>query len=244
MKNKSLKDLFIDMQKQMASKLLTDSNFILHPSTKGDAGELNWIQWLKTYLPKRYNVDKAYIIDSNDNISEQIDIVIYDQQYSPFVFNQDSAIYIPAESVYAVFEVKPKLNKAAVEYAGKKAESVRRLKRTSVSVPSLGGCKEIKKPYRIISGILTLTSSWNPPLGDSFEKCIKGMNDNQRLDLGCALQHGSFKVIKEDSGLRFEKSTSDEAFIFFFLKLFMELQKLGTAMPIDIEAYAKALDSI
>jgi hypothetical protein len=70
------------------------------------------------------------------------------------------------------------------------------------------------------------------------------MGDNQRLDLGCALQCGSFRVIKDDSGLKFEKSTNEEAFIFFFLKLFMELQKLGTAMAIDIEEYAKALDSI
>lgn len=63
-------------------------------------------------------VDKATIIDSAGNQSEQIDLVIYDAQYSYLVFTQGNRKLIPAESVYAVFEVKQELNKAYIEYAG------------------------------------------------------------------------------------------------------------------------------
>lgn len=244
MRKIELKELFYDLQNQMVAKLSTNRNAIFHPGTKGDASELNWIEWLKTYLPKRYSVDKAFIIDCENNISDQIDIVIYDQQYSPFVFNQDSAIYIPAESVYAIFEVKQELNKEYIEYAGKKAESVRNLTRTSAPIPYAGGCYPPKPHKKILGGILSLTSSWAEPLGSSFEDCMASLSKQQRLDIGCALQSGSFFVDYTDNQQKIEKSTQKEAFIFFFLKLLMELQKLGTIPAMDIECYAKAIDSI
>ena len=71
------------------------------------------------------------MIDCKGNISDEIDMVIYDQQYSPFLFNRDTSLFIPAESVYAVLEIKQDLNKKHIEYAGRKASSVRLLHRTS-----------------------------------------------------------------------------------------------------------------
>lgn len=35
--------------------------------------------------------------------SHQIDIVIYDNWFTPFIFSQNGFHYIPAEGVYAVF---------------------------------------------------------------------------------------------------------------------------------------------
>jgi hypothetical protein len=239
-----LKELFYGLQNQMISKLTTNRQMVLHPGAKGDATELNWIQWLKDYLPKRYCVDKAFIIDCENNISDQIDVVIYDQQYSPFVFNQDSVIYIPAESVYAVFEVKQELSKEYIEYAGKKAESVRSLRRTSAPIPHAGGFYPPKQHQNILSGILTLTSSWSEPLGECFEKSVCGLTLNQRLDIGCVLRHGSFCIDYKDELHIIERSTSSESFIFFFLKLLIALQRLATTPMIDIECYARALDSI
>lgn len=199
----------------MTSRLMANRESIIHPGTKGDASELNWIEWLKAYLPKRYNVGKAFIIDCKGNISDQIDVVIYDQQYSPFVFNQDGAIYIPAESVYAIFEVKQELNKDYIKYAGEKAESVRSLHRTSTNIYHAGGKYEPKQPLKILSGILTLTSSWNPPLGDSFESVIMGLEPSQSLDIGCALKDGAFKVIY-DKSISIQKSNNEESLIFSF----------------------------
>lgn len=239
-----LKELFYGLQSQMISKLSTNRHSIAHPGAKGDASELNWIQWLKEYLPKRYCVDKAFVIDCDNNISDQIDIVIYDQQYTPFAFKQDSVIYVPAESVYAIFEVKQELNKEYLEYAGKKAESVRSLRRTSAPIRHAGGSYSPKPLEKIIAGILTLSSSWTEPLGKSFKDCIDSLSGNQRIDMGCALQSGSFKIHYGDTSVDIEKSTQEESFIFFFLKLLMDLQQLATAPAIDIEAYAHVLDSI
>lgn len=240
----NIKQLFYDFQAQMITKLSTNRRNISHPGSKGDASELNWIEWLKGYLPKRYCVDKAFIIDCENNISEQLDIVIYDQQYTPFVFNQDSIKYIPAESVYAIFEVKQELNKENIEYAGKKAESVRALKRTSAPIPHAGGFYPPKPHNDILAGILTLSSVWIEPLGTSFEEHIGNLKSNQQLNIGCVLQSGSFIVDYKDNKITIQKSTKEESFIYFFLKLLMELQKLATIPAIDIECYARALDSI
>lgn len=237
-----IKKLFYSLQIQMAAKLSTNRQHMHHPGIKGDSSELNWIEWLKTYLPKRYSVDKAFIIDCEGNISDQIDVVIYDQQYSPFVFNQDNAYYIPAESVYAVFEVKQEISKDYVEYAGGKTKSVRSLIRTSTVIPHAGGCYEPKQHKGILSGLLTLSSNWSPPLGDSFEKAIYSLDAESRLDLGCILEEGAFLVDYETG--RVEKSTKEESLIYFFLKLLIELQKLGTSPAIDINCYGNALDSM
>lgn len=240
----SIKPFFASLQKQMISKLSANRAVIGHNVTKGDACELNWLEWLKTYLPKRYCADKAFIIDNNGAISEQIDIVIYDQQYTPFVFNQDGAIYIPAESVYAIFEVKQELSKEYIEYAGGKARSVRCLERTSAPIPHAGGEYSPKPHTKIIAGILTLSSTWTPPLGESFEKCMQNLRPIESLDIGCVIEAGSFITKYTEQGINIEKSTSEESLIFFFLKLVDELQRIGTIPAIDIQKYASALDSV
>jgi uncharacterized protein DUF6602 len=58
-----------------------------HPGTKGDASEAVWLQLLQEYLPMRYQAETAHVVDSTGAFSEQIDVVVFDRQYSPFIFN-------------------------------------------------------------------------------------------------------------------------------------------------------------
>src|SRR5659263_347568 len=140
MNNKiDLKMLFGGLQSQMIARLSTNRQFITHSGSKGDALENAWIEWLREYLPNRYSVDKAIVIDHEGNTSHQIDIVIYDNWFTPFIFSQNGFHYIPAEGVYAIFEVKPDIQgsvdgKNYIQYAGEKIESVRILKRTSTGM--------------------------------------------------------------------------------------------------------------
>ena len=137
-----------------------------HPGIKGDASELVWLDLVKTYLPKRYSADTAHIVDSEGNFSDQIDIVIFDRQYSPFVFRYAEQTIIPSECVYAVFEVKQTIDTPNVRYAKEKVASVRRLCRTSLPIPYAGGTYDPKPPFPIIGGLLTFESEWCPPLGN------------------------------------------------------------------------------
>lgn len=236
-----IKSLFYGLQQQMQQKLATNRMFILHPGSKGDTLETNWINLLCDYLPQRYSVDSAFIIDYQNNLSDQIDVVIYDRQYSPFVFNQDGVKYIPAESVYAIFEVKQDISKDHIIYAGEKAESVRKLQRTSAPIPHAGGFYEPKALNKILAGILTVGSVWTPGLGEPFKTHITALDGDQKLDIGCSLDTGSFKFDNEN---QLVTSTTEESLIFFFLNLLIELQKLGTIPAMDILKYAESLESI
>jgi hypothetical protein len=237
----NMNKLFLSMQQEMLMKLTRAREFVQHPGTKGTVTELEWIEWLRTYLPKRYSVDQAFIVDHQGNMSDQIDLVIYDQQYSPFVFHEQGVKYIPAESVYAIFEIKQSLNKAHLLYAGEKAETVRKLQRTSVMITHAGGTFPPRPLFKILAGIITTSSDWEPAFGNSFEEALKLLTPKQQLNIGCCLHKGSFLMNQQD-GLN--TSSEDESLIFFFVKLFIELQKLGTVPAMDIELYSRALDSI
>lgn len=239
-KNINLQQLFLDLQDEMCAILNTNRKSVLHSPTKGDATELCWVEMLNDYLPKRYKAKKAFVVDSEGNISDQIDIVIFDRQYSPFLFNHNEVFYIPAESVYAVFESKQDLNKNNIEYAGKKAESVRKLKRTSAAVHHAGGIFPPRPLFPIISGILTLGSEWNPPLGERFDDSIRNLTYEQRIDFGCCLQGGAFECIYENNQFKnTEIKDQNNALIFFFLRLLEKLQSMATVPAIEISEYSK-----
>lgn len=194
-----LKQLFNGLQKQMSAQLNTNREFIDHPGSKGDALENAWIEWLRNYLPNRYCVDKAIVIDHEGNTSQQMDIVIYDNWYTPFIFNQNGFYYIPAEGVYAVFEVKPDIqgkvgDKNYIVYAGEKIESVRVLKREAASFIN-GGIKSKPRPLtKIVGGILCSTNSFTHQDNDTIEKHLKALDNLKSIDLGCIADYGSFYV--------------------------------------------------
>jgi hypothetical protein len=240
-----IKKLFYGLQRQMCEQLNTNRANILHPTSKGDSFELKWIEWLREYLPKRYKVDKAFVIDHTGNLSEQIDLVIYDRQYSPFVFRQDGTTFIPAESVYAVFEVKPEINKKYLDYAIKKIQSVRVLERTSAHIFDFKGRNEPKPLPTILGGILGIKITFKPPYEQYLENYVKKLKEAERLNFGCAIEDAGFIVDYEiPSKSTVLVSDKNEALIFFFLKLLESLQKMATVPAIDITKYAKALNSI
>ena len=259
-----LKELFHGFQEQMQTSLNVNRKFIEHPGSKGDATEQHWIEFLRTYLPDRYKVDKAIVIDSTGNVSEQMDVVIYDAIYTPFIFKQDGFMYIPAESVYAVFEVKQDV-KGNIEYAAQKIESVRKLKRTSIGMVSSGRLTAARQLTKIIGGILTTTSSYSE--NDTVINQLKELNGLQTLDLGCLCDTGSFYVDYNETipkGIdptkdindnrkyieqvyesrqinEIKLSDKDVSLFTFFLQLVSYLKSIGTVPAIDINAYLKAI---
>ena len=138
----------------------------------------------RNLLPKRYQVATAFVVDCQGVFSEQIDVVVFDRQYSPFTFNYQGQTIIPAESVYAVFEAKQAINADQVDYAQNKVASVRRLHRTSLSIPHAGGIYKPKQLIPILGGILTFESDWSPAFGKSLINALEGGDADGRLDQG------------------------------------------------------------
>ncbi len=219
-----------------------------HPTASGDHSELDWRGTLGRFLPQRYRISHGKVVDAEGATSDAIDIIIHDAQYTPILFQREAgdegSITVPAESVYAVLEAKPKMDKSYLEYAADKVQSVRRLHRTSMTITHAGGSFDPKPLHRIIGGIVSDSCGWSPCLGQPFEQTIAGLADERVLDLGCALGGGAFELIPpatptDEPGL--ELSPSDLTLMFFLVRLFRRLQSIGTAPAIDIEAYASAV---
>ncbi len=235
----SLNQLLAGLHEDIHRRLETSRRTLGHPGTKGDASESVWLSMLSTYLPKRYQAAKAHVVDSRGNFSDQIDVVIFDRQYSPFIFTFESQSIVPAESVYAVFEAKQSINAAEVSYAQGKVASVRKLFRTSLPIPHAGGTYPAKALIPIKGGILTFESDWSPPLGTALVGALKTESDGGDLDLGCVAAHGYFvRDITTGDYQILDGSKPATAFLF---TLISDLQFSGTVPMIDIQAYAQWL---
>ena len=210
-----------------------------HSVSKGDASERVWRKLLKNYLPRRYKVVRGQVIDSCGEASEQIDVIVFDQQYTPFVFKHEGQVFVPAESVYAVFEVKQAINAAHVRAAQEKAASVRRLHRTSLPIIHAGGIYQPKPLLRIYAGILAFGSEWKTPLSMSpLKNVLFNCSDKDFLDLGCVAERGNFHP---DGSGGHMICDSEKAVTKFLFKLIAVLQLSGTVPMIDIEKYAQWL---
>ena len=228
-----IKSLMDTKQAILRSKLQI---LIDHPVTKGEQCESAWIDFFRGFLPNKYAVDKGFVFDSKGTISEQIDIIIYDALYTPLVFCTDSGEkFVTAESVYAVFESKPTIDKTKLEYADKKIRSVTSLYRTSRGMISSGKQVSPRQLTPILGGVLSVNSVGIDTISEHV-KSYKG------IDLGCAINQRTFHVRRDENRdfLTLVTSSKDETILSFFYLILDELYKLGTVAGLDIREYADA----
>ncbi len=118
-----------------AQKMMLDfesTRRIPHNLMKGEAREAIVLRdFLRPYLPTRYSVAKAIIIDIEDKSSKQQDLVIYDAFASPILEDLNQSLLLFPESVFATIEVKSCLTKAELSDIVGKSTSVWELKKTA-----------------------------------------------------------------------------------------------------------------
>ena len=235
----SLAKLLAGLHDDIQKRLEISRGAFAHPGTKGDASESVWLALLQSYLPQRYEAATAHVVDSDGQFSEQIDVVVFDRQYSPFIFKYEGQTIIPAESVYGVFEAKQAINAELVKYAQEKVASVRRLHRTSLTIPHAGGVYPAKPLIPILGGILGFESDWSPPFGPALGVALEADMDEGRLDFGCVAAHGHFHYDLAKKAYSFTRGGRPAtAFLF---NLISQLQFSGTVPMIDVQSYARWL---
>lgn len=211
---------------------------------KGDATEFEWTKVIESFLPQRYKASAAFVLDADGERSDFIDAVIHDRHFCPLLFEQGGQVFVPAESVYATFEIKQNLDRGNILYAARKAASVRRLRRTSTSFVDSGARRGARPLFDILTGVLALESDWTPSFGPPFAEALSdAAEEATSIDLGCALRHGSFDVRWTDGGQpQIDISAPDVSLMFFLLRLFGRLQTLGTVPAIDLAEYGRTLE--
>lgn len=233
-----LQSAFATEQVLLAAKLAS-SRRIAHDGDMGEANEAYFIETLRKYLPNRYTVEKAIILDSLGNTTDSIDVVIFDRQYTPTLLDSEKHRYVPAEAVYAVFECKPTIDKGYLTYAADKAASVRRMHRTSVGIPHAGGVYSPKPQIEVVSGIVALEIEWADDFGKAFMQHHSELTGDRRLDCGLAVSGASFDTF--DGTYTF--GPKNNALVFFLFRLLQRLQAVGTVPAVDWAAYAQQLSN-
>lgn len=242
---------FEQKQRALEASYLGIRHVTTHPGTKGDELEADWAGLIRDFLPTRYQVGPIFAVDHTGASSEQIDVAVYDSHYSPQWFGGANGLrFVPAESVYAVFEVKPTLNGSNLDYAFRKVASVRNLQRTAAAVVHKGGRYEVNSTMvpPIIGGILTTTNSWS--LGTSRGNLVQrqpASTDAGFLNIGIALDTFCFDYTPSNDGevVQVPLTTSEAGtqLIHFAARLFRQLQALGTVPAIDMAKYERWIDA-
>lgn len=94
--------------KKMEKEIVAQLNYVTdHATTLGANREYIWKEFFERIIPKKFNIDRSvFIMDSKGNISKEVDLAIYDEQYTPYIFKYGAIKFIPVEAVAAVIECK------------------------------------------------------------------------------------------------------------------------------------------
>lgn len=78
-----------------------------HPGLTGSYREEMWVKFFRSIIPRKFSfVHGAMIIDSDGNISNEVDIAVIDEMYTPYIFQYHTLKLIPIEAVSLVIECK------------------------------------------------------------------------------------------------------------------------------------------
>ena len=81
-----------------------------HNYTTGSYRENVWMSLFERMIPKKYCIEQGiFIIDSFGNISNEVDIAVYDETYTPYIFNYGKIKFIPVEAVSVVIQCKTRV---------------------------------------------------------------------------------------------------------------------------------------
>ncbi|WP_088825937.1 DUF6602 domain-containing protein [Listeria goaensis] len=105
---KALKNIvgnYKSMEKSIVEQLYMENK--IHGTTVGTMREEVWKSFFESIIPKKFAIERSvFIIDSHNNISKEVDLAIFDEMYTPYIFKYRNVKFIPIEAVAVVVECK------------------------------------------------------------------------------------------------------------------------------------------
>ncbi|GAB2672151.1 DUF6602 domain-containing protein [Paenibacillus thermoaerophilus] len=78
-----------------------------HHLTTGTFREGIWKSLFQQIIPKKFSIEQSvFIVDSKGHVSNEVDLAIFDEQYTPYIFRYGNIKYIPIEAVAVVVQCK------------------------------------------------------------------------------------------------------------------------------------------
>src|SRR5690554_4720318 len=100
-----IKENYKRIERSIVEQLFLE--FSNHNPTTGSYREDVWHSLFRQIVPHKFAIEKSvFIIDSNGEISREVDLAIFDEQYTPYIFNYGNVRFIPIEAVAVVVQCK------------------------------------------------------------------------------------------------------------------------------------------
>ncbi len=79
-----------------------------HWGEEGRYKEIIFMNIIRRFLPKHLSVGSGFVISPNDELSTQIDIIIYDSRF-PLIFSESDFVICSYQNVVGIIEIKTKI---------------------------------------------------------------------------------------------------------------------------------------
>lgn len=181
--------------KKLEEGIVNDLYFMWnHGGTIGRHREEIWGEMFRNIVPKKFVIEQSvFIIDSDGNVSREVDLAIFDETYTPYVFQYNSLKFIPVEAVAVVIECKSKsMGRNQLE---EWAKSIRALKSSSRAIVRMWNkvvCEEEKndrmtqtqtRPLRILCCLNERGAEASPEKEKNFDVVIRANDSGKYLEI-------------------------------------------------------------
>jgi hypothetical protein len=129
----TVSDLFRSAGTRLRVEFQSAKESSFHAGQTGGEVEEILRKFLNEHMPQRFRAASAFLIDTENAVSKQCDVAIYDAMGSPVLRSTSTQQILPVDHVAAVIEVKSSLNKEQLSDAFEKIASVKRLKKNQLS---------------------------------------------------------------------------------------------------------------
>lgn len=247
MKEKILKNVFDNLEKSLCNEMAIR---IGHNLEDGKYREYLMKRVLEKIIPSKYEITNGFVIDSDNNQSDEMDVIIYDKSYVPPFFDETYTI-VPIEAVIAVIQIKTTLTNKQLELAVDNLNSIDKLNaKTGGKIISAKGGELLEEqryllPYKIIVSYKTDINKnyW-------FEEEMKSvdmiyiLDKKERLVIKHRNSHTAVvnsdktQLISENKEFTLEK-VKDSRLCIFSLNLLDKMKLINNAIIINYDEYIK-----
>lgn len=123
-------EIFVQSFKTTSKSVFYDDKkaCLIHPGEYGMYRESICKELIRYFIPARLQIGQGFIINTNDDVSTQCDLVLYDKFQTPLIENEEKQRFYTVETVSAVGEVKSVLSKSGLKDAINKLAKVKKLR--------------------------------------------------------------------------------------------------------------------
>lgn len=220
----ALKKNFIDAKEIFKNAEV--KNNLLHAGEYGSYREKICKNIIKACIPGRFSISDGFVINSKNDISNQLDLIIFDEREAPFINFDDQGVFYPVETVVGIGEIKSSITTSNLCEALIKLSKQKDLKSKMVSdtycINERGRIADVTNcPYDNIFTFIICEAISDLDL-DKFESILRrfyidnNVSLNLRHNLILSLKDGLFGYIDKDSKLQAKtKAVIGKSFLYF-----------------------------